>query len=243
MIGELECPHCVSGSKNQPLSMTPMSVCQSGLPSMSHAASMPIEPNIATTRRPSVAGVELAWLDFGVPLHLRRAFESVALPQDLSRRLIEAIDFPGVLRKVVHRRDVAIEPCSERLVTGAADGRHHEHTVAPHHGARVGNAGNRAFSSGCSAACRRPIRQRPPARRRFRRRSRRGSRASCAQRFERRVWCLLPLAPQLPARRRGWGGGRWRSRRRRRDARPHLRRRNSPPVPLRARSFRRALRS
>ena len=74
MIGELECPHCVSGSKNQPLSSTPMSVFQSGLPSMSQAASMPIEPNIATTRLPSVTGVEFAWLalvcrfTFGAPV-------------------------------------------------------------------------------------------------------------------------------------------------------------------------------
>ena len=64
MIGELEWPHCVSGSKNQPLSSTPTSVCQSGLPSISQAASIPMEPKLATTRRPSVAGVELAWLDF-----------------------------------------------------------------------------------------------------------------------------------------------------------------------------------
>ena len=64
MIGELECPHWYVGSKNQPLSSTPTSVFQSGLPSMSQAASMPIEPNSATTRGPSVTGVELAWLDF-----------------------------------------------------------------------------------------------------------------------------------------------------------------------------------
>ena len=76
-------------SKNQPLSSTPMSTCQSGLPSMSQAASMPIEPNIATTRRPSVTGVEFAWLalvcrlTFGTPCR-RRAPE--ILPVALSRR-------------------------------------------------------------------------------------------------------------------------------------------------------------
>ena len=90
MIGELECPHCVSGSKNQPLSSTPTSVCQSGLPSMSQAASMPIEPNIATTRRPSVTGVEFAWLDlvcrftFGAPLKASRSHR--ILPVALSRQ-------------------------------------------------------------------------------------------------------------------------------------------------------------
>ena len=123
MIGELECPHCVSGSKNQPLSSTPMSVFQSGLPSMSQAASMPIEPNIATTRRPSVTGVEFAWLALVCRLTFGAPLNAVALPQDLAGRLVEAVDLPGVLREVVDRRDVAVEPGPERLVAGAADRR------------------------------------------------------------------------------------------------------------------------
>ena len=57
---------------------------------MSHAASIPIEPNIATTRRPSVTGVEFAWLDFvwrftfGAPLKASRSQR--ILPVALSRQ-------------------------------------------------------------------------------------------------------------------------------------------------------------
>ena len=73
MIGELEWPHWKLGSKNHPLSRMPRSARHSSLPFMSHATSNPIDPNAATMRRPSVAGVEFAWvalvcrLTFGVP--------------------------------------------------------------------------------------------------------------------------------------------------------------------------------
>ena len=62
MMGELEWPHWNAGSKNQPLSSVPRSTRHSSLPLTSHATSRPADPNTATTRRPSVTGVELAWL-------------------------------------------------------------------------------------------------------------------------------------------------------------------------------------
>ena len=89
MIGELECPHWKAGSKNHPLSSTPRSTRHSSLPSKSHAISRPADPNTATTRRPSVAGVELAWLllvcrlVFGAPVNAVRSHRT--FPVALSR--------------------------------------------------------------------------------------------------------------------------------------------------------------
>ena len=53
------------GSKNHPLSRMPRSARHNSLPFTSQAMSNPIDPNAATTRRPSVAGVELACVAFG----------------------------------------------------------------------------------------------------------------------------------------------------------------------------------
>ena len=95
-------------------------------------------PAIGRRGRARLAGLR-------VTLHFRHAFVGVALPDDFSRGLVEAVDLPGVFRKVIHRRDVAVETGSERLVAGAADSRDHEDTVAPNHRAGGRDAGNRRF--------------------------------------------------------------------------------------------------
>ena len=95
-------------------------------------------PAIGRRRRARLTGLR-------VTLHFRHALVGVALPENFSRGLVEAVDLPGVLRKVIHRRDVTVEPGSERLVAGAADSRDHEDTVAPNHRAGGRDAGNRRF--------------------------------------------------------------------------------------------------
>src|SRR5688572_8228935 len=66
----------------------PRSARHNSFPFMSHAISSPIDPNAAAMRRPSVAGVELAWvafvcrLTFGVPENAVRS--QTIFPVDLS---------------------------------------------------------------------------------------------------------------------------------------------------------------
>ena len=95
------------------------------------------------TRRPSVTGVELAWLLLVWRLVVGAPIDGGALPQDLSGRLVQAVDLPLVRRQVVHRLHVAIQPGLEAVVAGAADRGGREHAVAPHDRARGGDAGNR----------------------------------------------------------------------------------------------------
>ena len=170
---------------------------------------MPIEPNIATTRRPSVTGVEFAWLALVCRLTFGAPLNAVALPQDLAGRLVQAVDLPGVLGEIVDRRDVAVEPGPEGLVAGAADGASRRTLDCPRPpGWRSRCRGSRS-SSGRSAGSRRPIRPPLPVRRRCPRRCRRGSRASCAPRSAGRAWLSAGGAAGGVA--AGAGGGRRRS--------------------------------
>ena len=62
--GELAKPHCAFFTMKKPESSTPKLRCQSGSPSWSNAY-RPSLPKNATTRSPSTAGVDAAWLPFG----------------------------------------------------------------------------------------------------------------------------------------------------------------------------------
>src|SRR6185436_20497920 len=103
MIGELECPHWNDGSRNHPLSSTPRSTRQSSLPLKSHATSTPADPNTATTRLPSVTGVELAWL----------LFVCRSVPGDLFTAVRSQRIFPVALS-----RQYIFHSCTERSSTG-----------------------------------------------------------------------------------------------------------------------------
>src|SRR5690242_17347341 len=62
IIGELAGPHSYVGMSYAPTFTRPRSIFQRGLPSTSYAYT-PCDPNHATTIRPSVAGVALAYVD------------------------------------------------------------------------------------------------------------------------------------------------------------------------------------
>src|SRR5262245_45620589 len=89
MIGELPNPHSAIGMTYQPELRTPRFFCQSSFPSRSKQNS-PSDPKNATTCLPSVAGVELAWLDLVCRLILGTLSVTVRcqrmLPAVLSRQ-------------------------------------------------------------------------------------------------------------------------------------------------------------
>src|ERR1041384_426776 len=62
MIGELAGPHSYVGMSYAPMSTRPIFTFHRNLPFTSYAYT-PCEPNHATTMRPSVTGVELAYVD------------------------------------------------------------------------------------------------------------------------------------------------------------------------------------
>src|SRR5215217_3286410 len=62
MIGELAGPHSYVGMSYAPRSRRPRSTFQRGLP-LTSKAYKPCDPNHATTMRPSVTGVEFAYVD------------------------------------------------------------------------------------------------------------------------------------------------------------------------------------
>src|SRR5688500_2986406 len=63
ITGELAGPHSTVAAPAAPTLMRPMSTFHNGVPSTVYAW-RPCDPNQATTTRPSVAGVELAYVDF-----------------------------------------------------------------------------------------------------------------------------------------------------------------------------------
>ncbi len=105
--------------------------------------SNPIDPNAATTRRPSVAGVELACVAFGCLAGFWRAGKRRPLPDDFSSGLVERVDLPLVFGEIVSRLHVTVQAGAKGPVAGLADGRRHEHSIAPDDRARVGHARNR----------------------------------------------------------------------------------------------------
>ena len=93
--------------------------------------------------RPSVASVELACVDFGMPLDDRHARLGDALPPRLAGALVEAGDDELVLGLIEHRADVAVEADLELRIRRAADRARRADVVAPHHRARVAKARHR----------------------------------------------------------------------------------------------------
>src|SRR4029079_2136965 len=73
----------------------------------------------------------------------RRAAGGRSLPQDLSGRLVQAVQLPFVRREIVNRLHVAVETGLDAVIAGAADRRRRKHAVTPHDWARVRDAGDR----------------------------------------------------------------------------------------------------
>ena len=82
-------------------------------------------------------GVGLARLR--VPLGPRRAAEHLARPEFLAGVQVQRVHAPGVMRQVLHGRDVAVEAGAERGVLGARRG-DGNHAIAPHDRAGGGQA-------------------------------------------------------------------------------------------------------
>src|SRR6185436_19744712 len=78
-----------------------------------------------------------------VPLRLRRAAGRGALPENLARGFVEAVDLPFVRREIVDRFHVAVQTSAERAVAGLAQRGRDEDAVTPHDRARVRDAGDR----------------------------------------------------------------------------------------------------
>ena len=107
--------------------------------------------------RPSVTGVALAWLDFVCRFVSRSAAEHLARPDLLAGVQIQRVHAPGVMRQVLHRRDIAVQAGAERRVLGTCRG-DGNHAIAPDDGAGGGQPRNGQSSSGCCARSRRPSR-------------------------------------------------------------------------------------
>ena len=90
---------------------------------------------VGRRRRVRVGGLD-------VPLLLRHSRVGGALPLDLAAALVEAQHLPLVLRDVLGSGARAVEPRLERGIRPRRDRRRDEHLVAPHHGARVREAGD-----------------------------------------------------------------------------------------------------
>ena len=93
-------------------------------------------PAIGHRRRTGLAAL-------GVAFRSGCATDGAPLPQDLSGRLIDAVDLPFVRRQIVDGLDVAVESGLEAVVAGFADRRGGEDPVAPHDRTRHRDAGNR----------------------------------------------------------------------------------------------------
>src|SRR5688572_26877615 len=89
ITGELAKPHCAVTSRNQPESSGPRSFFQINAPFVLKQ-NKPSDPKMATTRCPSVAGVELQWLPLGCRLTRGTASSALVcqriLPDVLSRQ-------------------------------------------------------------------------------------------------------------------------------------------------------------
>src|SRR5215813_4091067 len=72
----------------------------------------------------------------------RNSFAGRALPQNLPGLLIEAIDFPGVLRQISVRVDVPVKAVAELALRRAAHRGDDEKLIAPNYGAGVSEAGD-----------------------------------------------------------------------------------------------------
>ena len=140
MIGELECPHWKLGSKNHPLSRTPVigapQLLAVHVPGNQQSDRSECGHDAPAVRRRS--GVCLR--RFGVPFDFRRAGKCRSFPYDFSGRLIERVHLPLVLGQIVNRLHVAIQSGPKALVAGLADGRRDENAIAPGDWARVCDA-------------------------------------------------------------------------------------------------------